>query len=339
MKIKYIAISVIAILYATDASAWRYNHGRFGMRITGHGTAGIIEPDFEKPDFLGDWRLRGQLNYAPASGQTIGAVYAIDAQTVDDDEYIDDAFLLYENRRYGRMELGLTESIAGKLGLGLPDVGGMRINDTPLFYKKISPNGPVIGDTTLDSGDQSIRLNLATLPTGPVQYGISFAGITDDFNYAIDAGLKIRQSAGKLKTAFALGASFMDSPDNFNADQYAPNVTADWRAQISAGLNLQYNSWIFAITGRAIYDQNPIGRTGDGIAAGTGVSYDLLKYSVSLSYLYTDTGIWHSDIQNYTDHTVIGSLRYKYSENIDGWISIGISTDTPFISTAMRISF
>ena len=41
-----------------------------------------------------------------------------------------------------------------------------------------------------------------------------------------------------------MGASFIDKPTNFAGDIYAPRSNADWRGQISAGLNLQYNSWI-----------------------------------------------------------------------------------------------
>ena len=66
-------------------------------------------------------------------------------------------------------------------------------------------------------------------------------------------------------------------------------------------------------TGRAIYDENPIGIATDGIVAGTGVSYDILNYSLSLSYLFSDTGIWHREYENYADHTVVASFRYKYS--------------------------
>jgi len=92
------------------------------------------------------------------------------------------------------------------------------------------------------------------------------------------------------------------------------------------------------VSARVIYDENPIGPQSDGIAAGTGVSYDLLNYSVSLSYLFTDTGIW-GDAPNYDDHTVIASFRYKYSQNVDGWISTGLSTSKAFLSAGMRLTF
>lgn len=340
MYIKSIATAAIIIACATyDADAIQYRRDRASVKITGYGNAGLIEPDFQDPLFLGDWRVRAQGNYAIAAGQTLGAVYSIDAQTVDGDEYIDDLFLLYENRQYGRIEFGLTESIAGKLGLGVPDVGGLRMNDNPLFYKKISPHGPVIADTALDTGDQSLRINIASVPTGVAQYGLSIAGGRHDYKFAADGGIKIRRPAGKLKTAISIGASYMDRPDNFNADPYAPNVTADWRTQLTAGVNIQYNSWIWGLSGRAIYDKNPIGIASDGISVGSGVSYDLMKYSVSLSYLFSDTGIWHGDAEKYADHTVMASMRYKYSENVWGWTSVGMTTKTPFVAAGIRLNF
>lgn len=331
-------ICLIAAGAATNADAWQFTRGPATFRITGYGTAGIIEPDFDKPDFLGDWRVRAQAAHSAGRDKSVGLVYALDAQTVDNDDYIDDLFMIYEDKRYGRMEAGLTESIAGKLGLGLPDVGGLRMNDNPLFYKKISPHGPVIADTTLDTGDKALRVNLVSGP-GTVQYGLSAAGITDDYKFALDAGLKMRRAAGKLKAAMSLGASLMDAPDNYNAAPYAPNVSADWRAQATAGVNLQYNSWVWGATARLIYDRNPSGPSSDGIAAGTGVSYDLLKYSVSVSYVFSDTGVWHDDNDNYADHTVVASFRYKYNENISGWMSAGMTTETPFFAAGMRLNF
>jgi hypothetical protein len=88
-----------------------------------------------------------------------------------------------------------------------------------------------------------------------------------------------------------------------------------------------------------IYDNNPIGEISDGFVVGTGVSYDLLRYSVSLTYMLSDTGVWQSDIDDFIDHMAIASFRYKYSENVDGWISGGITSQTPFVSVGLRLTF
>lgn len=342
MKIKNTICSLTSLmlggLMATNATAWEYNHGRYAFRLTGYGTVGVFQPEFHDGDFLGDWRVRGQMNFAPRAGQTLGAVYAIDAIAVNDGRPMREAFGFYEHRKYGRIELGATDSIARKLGVGLPDVGGLRVNDRPIFYKKITPRGPIIGDTTLSTGRRAMRINLASMPTHRAQYGLSVAGLTDDFKFATDMGIKFRYPTGKLKTAVSLGASYMDAPDNYRGDVFAPNVTADWRAQFSAGLNIQYNSWIVGLTGRVIYDKNPIGIASDGIAAGAGVSYDLLKYSLSLSYLLSDTDVWDNRDGN-INHTGILSLRYKYSKNVDGWMSIGISSEKSFLAAGLRATF
>ncbi len=338
-KYKLAFAAGVVAMNISPARAW---HGEFhgaNLRVTGYGTAGIFEPEFKQPDFLGDWKVRAQLDYSPIENSTLGFVYALDAQSVDSDDYIDDLFVLWQSRSMGRVELGFTDSIATKLGLGLPDVGGLRVNDNPLFYKKINPDGPVVADGAADSGDDALRLNLATAVRGGAQYGVSVAAITDDFDFALDAGAKFRMPAGKTKMALSLGASFIDNPDDFQADPYAPRVTADWRAQGSVGFNLQYNSWIWGLSARAVYDKNAIGRAGDGISAGTGVSYDVLNYSLSLSYIMSNTGIWHNGDRRYSDNTVVGSFRYKYSRNVDGWTSIGVSSHTPFLAAGMRITF
>lgn len=338
---KYLPVIFVACMagVSTHANAIQYDNGRFGLKLTGYGTAGILEPDFETPDFVGDWRVRGEMDYLVTDGNKLGLVYSIDASAVDEDKFMREAFSYWQNRTYGRAEFGFTDSIARKLGVGLPDVGGLRVNDKPLFYKKIHPNGPIISDTTITTGRSALRLNLATMPIGSAQYGVSVAGLTDDYDYTIDAAIKIRQPAGKVKTAYAFGASFMSHPDGFSTDSYTPRVYADWRAQLSGGMNLQYNSWIWGLTARLIYDENPIGPVSDGLAVGTGISYDILNYSVSLTYIFSDTGIWNRDVDDYMDHTAIASFRYKYSENVDGWMSLGITTDTPFLSVGMRLTF
>ena len=339
MKKIALIVTVWTLATMNSANALQYTTGRSAFKFNASGTAGVFEPEFKDTLFLGDFDLRAQYNYPIASGQTLGLVYDWDAEALDTHDYAHDAFALWEVRNVGRIEVGLTESVAHKLGVGLPDVGGLRINHKPLFYKKISPRGNIIPDTTVTSGDDAPRVNLVSVPTNVGQYGVSVAGFGKDFDYAVDAGIKFRFPNGKLKSAVSLGASFMDKPHKFSAASYTPDITADWRAQGSIGFNLQYNSWIWGTSVLGIYDKNPVGTAGDGISAGTGVSYDVLNYSVSLSYMYSHTGIWHNDMDKYYDHTVLSSFRYKYNENLEVWTSIGLTTKTPFLSTAMKLSF
>lgn len=340
MQKKFIPLLLIGAGFMPNmAHAIVRNAGPVRFDVSGYGSAGMIQANSQKADFLGDWRVRGQVSYDTENRSRIGLVYAIDAQTVDSDEYIDDLFAFIQSRKYGRVEIGMTDSVAGKLGLGLPDVGGMRVNGTPLFYQKINPDGPVLDDATIDSGDQLLRLNIVSPTFSGTQIGASVAGVTDKFDYATDIGAKFRRGGGKTKTAFSLGASFIDNPHGFAPDAHAPSVTARWRGQLSGGMNIQYNSIILGANIRAVYDHDAITSASDGLIAGLGASYDILNYSVSLSYINSMVGIWHSDADNYTDNTVIGSFRYKYSANVDGWTSIGLSSKTPFVAAGLRLTF
>ncbi len=322
------------------AYALEYNIGNTDFRLTGYGTFGMINPDIKTPLSIGDWRVRGQITNSSIQDTKLGFVYAMDKAALDKGNFSREVFAFLQSKSLGRVEFGFTDSIARKLGLGLPDVGGLRINDRPLYNEKIIPSGAVIADTTLTSGrSNSLRLNLVSNSNNGMQYGVSVSGITDDYNWAADAGIKFRKSSGKLKSAYSVGASFMNRPDNFDNEIYTPGVTADWRAQMSMAMNVQYNSWIFGLSGRVIYDKNPIGEVSDGFVVGTGVSYDLFQYSVSLIYMLSDTGVWQNDVDDFIDNTVVASFRYKYSENVDGWISGGTTSKTPFISAGMRITF
>lgn len=338
LKKVYTALA-IGIIMPNAAHALQYDMGKFSARFTGYATGGVINPDIESPLFIGDWRGRVQLTYAANDEYKFGAVYALDQTALDKGNFSRETFGYIESRDYGRIEFGLTDSIARKLGVGLPDVGGLRINDRPLYNEKIIPDGPIIADTTLTSGRNDPRINIVSAPTNGVQYGVSASGFATNYDYAVDAGLKIRRPSGKVKTAYSLGLSFMDNPRKFDNEVYTPGVTADWRGQMSLGMNLQYNSWVWGTTARVIYDNKPIGEVSDGFVVGTGVSYDLLRYSVSLTYMFSDTGVWQSDVKNFEDHTAIASFRYKYSENVDGWISGGITSKTPFVSAGLRLTF
>lgn len=329
----------VSVLPCTS-NALEYNLGGADFKLTGYGTVGMIEPEFDTPVFIGDWRVRGQLSADLSDNLGFGFVYAMDAAAAEKGSWSREAFGFFDFKSIGRLELGFTDSVARKLGLGLPDVGGLRINDRPLYNEKITPPDSVIADSGLTSGrSNSLRLNLVSVPISSVQYGVSVAGITDNYDWAVDTGLKIRRPSGKVKTAYSIGLSFMNRPDDFDNEIYTPGVTADWRAQMSFGMNLQYNSWIWGLTGRVIYDQDPIGEISDGFVFGTGISYDLLKYSVSLTYLLSDTGVWQKDVADYIDHTMVASFRYKYSENVDCWISGGATSSTPFVSAGLRLVF
>lgn len=338
IKKLYTALAII-FLVPNVAHALQYDMGNFSAKLSGYATGGFINPDFESPLGIGDWRGRAQLTYDINDEYKLGAVYALDKAALDKGNLYRETFGYIESREYGRIEFGLTDSIARKLGVGLPDVGGLRINDRPLYNEKIIPDGAIIADTTLTSGRSDPRINIVSAPTNGVQYGVSASGFATNYDYAVDAGLKIRRPSGKVKTAYAFGASFMDNPRDFDNEVYTPGVSADWRAQMSLGMNLQYNSWIWGLSGRVIYDNNPIGEISDGFVVGTGVSYDLLRYSVSLTYMLSDTGVWQSDIDDFIDHMAIASFRYKYSENVDGWISGGITSQTPFVSVGLRLTF
>lgn len=336
---KIIAATVIFSL-PQMANALQYDYNKMSFKLTGYGTVGVIEPDFESPLFIGDWRVRGQITYTPNNEYKFGAVYAMDQSAISKGDFSRETFAFIESKSYGRIEVGFTDSVARKLGLGLPDVGGLRINDRPLYNKKIIADGPVIADTALTSGrSNSLRINTVFASKSNVQYGLSVAGITDNYDWAVDGGIKIKQSDGKLKTAYSVGASFMKNPNDFDNEVYTGGITADWRAQMSLGMNLQYNSWIWGTTARVIYDQNPIRPVSDGLVVGTGVSYDLLKYSLSLTYMFSDTGVWQKNVDDFADHTVVASFRYKYSEFVDGWISGGMTIKTPFVSAGLRITF
>ena len=174
---------------SANAFALDYRADNWTFKLDADGMVGFLEPKTDKPIFINDWDVKAQIFYNFNNAQRFGAVYSIDADCVDDKEYIHDAFVLFEDRDYGRAEFGLTHSIARKMGLGLPDVGYLRINDKSILHKKLDIKRVLISDTTATTGHETLRLNLATRSTEYGQYGLSVSGGGDDYNYAIDGAL------------------------------------------------------------------------------------------------------------------------------------------------------
>ena len=346
MNLNKIYLIVGICISSLNAYAVDYANGNWHFKLDADGMIGFLEPKNDKPIFINDWDVKGQISYHLNRIQRLGAVYSIDADCVDDKEYIHDAFVLFEDRTIGRAELGLTHSIARKMGLGLPDVGYLRLNDKSILHKKLDLKKVLITDTVATTGHESLRLNLATVSTQYGQYGISLSGGGDDYNYAIDGAFKIKQPYGKLKSAYYVAVSYIDKPEKYSENSFSPKVTADWRGQIALGINLQYNSFIWGTSARIIYDEHPIIKTADGFVAGTGVSYDLLQSSVSLNYLFSNTNLWnhHNDLTkekldgDYI-HTLLASFRYKYTEHTSVFISGGFADTTPFFAVGIKTGF
>jgi hypothetical protein len=174
-----------------------------------------------------------------------------------------------------------------------------------------------------------------------MQFGFSYAPSQRHFDNAVDFGLRYKHPGGKTKTAISIGASFIDNPDDMMGDIYAPRVNADWRGQLSAGLNMQYNSWVWGLALKTTYDKNPFGAISDGISLGTGLSYDLLSFSASATYMLSDMGVFHSG-ESYFAHIGVLSLRYKINKYFNAWISgggINSTESSPFVSGGVTVKF
>ncbi|MCL2369350.1 MAG: hypothetical protein FWC83_01595 [Alphaproteobacteria bacterium] len=348
-KEKHLCCLLFAVCYLLlilpQAKSFEYQSGRYAFRASGHGTFGLMT---ETNNGLYDFRLRGQFNYAVAPGWTLGFVYAIDELAIYQDQYFTDAFIFTEGP-CGRAEIGFTNSVAGKLGVGLPDVGNLRINNANLAFRHIENLGPMISNPTIVDTRYSFRVSTVSVPTNPVQVGVSFAPgfFNDNFNYQSDIAIRFRQPQGLIRYSIFAAASFIDSPNDLIADIYTPTVTAESRMQFAAGTNIQYNSYNIGLTLRAIYDHNAIGMPSDGLQFGAGISYDFLQHSVSFSYILSVVGIWNNhdtligDVSPFTTHTAIASYRQRFNQNWEASFSAGavISPDDNHPFAAANIHF
>jgi len=315
-----IAASCFALLaMTTSVKAEEFQYGRNTLRLTATGAAGIINKD-NFADFL----LRAQLSRLMPNRWNVGAIYSIDQDALDRKYKAKDAFL-YAETEWGRLESGWTESIASKLALTLPDVGGTRAGRTPFFHSDDSGPRPFVGitDPAVSGNRYAWRMNVATLPTRPFQFGFGRTiGSSDGFDSSADFGIRYRDTGGRTKKSASLGFSYMSRLHNMVDDAYLPPATARARYQGTLGLNVQTGSLMLAATAKAVLDDRPEGARSDGLQLGVGASYDFLAWSISANYVFSNVGLF-SGAENLPAHTGILSGRYKITRHFNIWASVG----------------
>ena len=115
--VSFATASLIAMIVSANAAPIEYKKGNFTARFSGYGNVGVIEPEFRLKDarLVGDWSARGQITYNVNDENKLGLVYSLNQQTIDDGDAINDLFALWQIRGHGRLEIGLTDSVAEKL--------------------------------------------------------------------------------------------------------------------------------------------------------------------------------------------------------------------------------
>ena len=139
------------------ANALENNYGNLNIKLSGYGTAGYVNTD-NKSNFANDWYIRAQASYHKSKNWLFGAVISHSAWYLAQEKPAMDAFTYVESP-WGRAELGWTDTIATKLGLGLPDVSGLRINKDLIIYDFIDIE-PTISRTSISGAQFAFRVNV-----------------------------------------------------------------------------------------------------------------------------------------------------------------------------------
>ena len=89
---KRISFLVICCLFSANAHAVDYATDNWRFALNADGMAGFLETKDDKPLGIYDWDVKTSATYKINNHYRIGAVYSIDADAVDSDEYVHDAF-------------------------------------------------------------------------------------------------------------------------------------------------------------------------------------------------------------------------------------------------------
>lgn len=335
LKWMYLLSVICYLIFSTPAAAYDWRHRNGGGRITFEGFAGTFHGEL-----ITDALFRLQLYYTLKNGWNVGSVFAVDGDSRSDNYPTKDAFVYAETER-GRVEIGLTESVATKMGLQLPDVGGDSLNSAPFFFED-----DFIGITNprVRGNQYAFRGNVVTTPTKPFQFGFGRTFVPrSTYASSMDAGIRYRDQGGRIKTSVSIGGSYIEKPNGMRFDSFLPRVHADARYQFTAAINVNWGSFLWAATGKIAIDDDPTGFNSEGVQLGTGLSYDFLKWSASLNYIFSNIGIFRDYAPNVSSHTGVFSLRHKITKNFSVWASAGGSFgniyDDMFITTGIGVKF
>ncbi|MDR0449570.1 MAG: hypothetical protein LBG89_03905, partial [Rickettsiales bacterium] len=304
------------VFWAGPAAAFDYDFDNSKVSLSGYGTLGNLSRTDENQPYLAfDWQARAQ--YTEDGG---GAVLTLNQASELPSRYLQDLFVFIDAGP-GRFEVGFTNSAAQKLGVGLVDAGGLRINNSLLIYGLMHrPN--IIAAPAAGSSNNKIRASYVSKP-GFFQAGAGYAAPQQDMDGSFDAGLRFKGGEA-VKYSLSLGASHIFRPDGLIAEIYAPRVNAKSRDELAAGLNIQYHSWSFGVVGKGIYDYRPIGRPSDGVLYGGGIAYEILTWKASVNALRSDTGVFHGCAFGACQNTTaLLSIQDKLDEIVDIWASLG----------------
>ena len=105
--VKNIILSTLFVsVFPCASNALEYNLGGVDFKLTGYGTVGMIEPEFETPVFIGDWRVRAQLSTDATDNLGFGVVYAMDAVAAEKGSWSREAFGFFDFKSIGRLASG-----------------------------------------------------------------------------------------------------------------------------------------------------------------------------------------------------------------------------------------
>ncbi|MDR2769843.1 MAG: hypothetical protein LBB08_00150 [Rickettsiales bacterium] len=310
---KKLILAALCLFHFADCLAYNRQFGMSNARFTADGTIGGIGGR----EFA-DYAVRAQMSRMLSNRWTVGGIASYDQLAFQAGQFARDAFA-YVETGYGRLEAGWTESIASKLALRLPDVGGLRLNNNSFVYDSDFSG---ITNPTVRGNQYAWRGNYASMPNKAFQFGFSQTIRGASFKSSSDIGIRYRNHYGAIKTSFSIGGSYIEAPSGLIGDNFLAPTTARARYQGTFGFNWQSGSLVWAATLKAVVDDSPIGGATDGLQAGTGLSYDFLSASASANYIFSSVGTWGGGGD--MAHTAVLSLRYKASRFFNIWTSGGV---------------
>jgi predicted porin len=322
--------------------------------------------DYNEFDVIGDGEIRFSLEKEMKHGIAGGFVFEVESEFKSANDVTDEVFGYLQHKDYGRLELGLTKSIAEKVHLSAPFVGNIYLDESFAFAFLDDMDIKYMDETYLNSDQEANKVSYITPKWKGLQVSLGYIpgngdreadGLShedyslerdDTFKYGVVSSITYSNKFGDWDVSLSLAGVYYKDV-HFDLDE--ENVGGQNEA--SLGFNLGYNAFVLGGAFKIVETEYDRGADyamiamDEGSSYSFGLSYEFGPLMASLSYLgsLVDSDDEEDKMDMYSLSLRYSLSKYAYLASSAGRVELddeeegGISNQANFLTIGVTFTF